>query len=145
MRYRCARRNAEGTSNWSNSGTGSTGANGLPIFTDGSSATRSFAENTTGIQSIGDPISATDPEGTTLTYSLEGTDQASFALDDDQLQTQSGETYNYEEKNSYEVTVRVEDGQGGSNAIEVTINLTDEQEPPETPASPRSRRPPQRA
>ena len=32
--------------------------------------------------------------------------------------------------------MRVEDGQGGSNTIEVTINLRDETEPPEDPAAP---------
>ena len=66
--------NPEGWSEWSALGTGSTSANQRPEFTDGSSATRRMDENTTGVQNIGDPISATDPESTTLTYSLEGHD-----------------------------------------------------------------------
>ena len=128
----------EGTSPWSLSGPGTTIANQAPTFNEGSSATRRIAENTTGTHNIGNPITATDRDGGTPSYRLEGTDAASFTLDtnDGQLQTRSGVTYNYEEKNSYEVTVRVEDGQGGSNAIEVTINLNDEQEPPETPDPP---------
>ena len=126
----------EGDSDWSQSVTVTTVANQAPTFNEGSSTTRRIAENTTGTHNIGNPITATDNDGGTLTYRLEGTDLASFALDDNQLQTLSGETYDYEAKNSYEVTVRVEDGQGGSNTIEVTINLDDEPEPPEDPAAP---------
>ena len=129
-------RSPEGESQWSESVTVSTVANQAPTFNRGTRITRSFAENTTGTHDIGNPITATDRDGGTPSYSLEGTDQASFALDNNQLQTLSGETYDYEEKNSYEVIVRVEDGQGGSNTIEVTINLTDVREPPETPDPP---------
>ena len=129
-------RSPEGQSQWSESVTVSTVANQAPTFNEGSSTTRRIAENTTGTHNIGNPITATDRDGGTLTYRLEGTDQASFSLDGNQLQTLSGVIYNFEEKNRYEVTVRVEDGQGGSNTIEVTINLIDEQEPPETPNPP---------
>ncbi len=127
----------EGTSQWSPSGNGRTGANQAPTFTEGSSTTRRLVENTTGAHNIGNPITASDGDGGTLTYHLEGTDRASFSLDGNQLQTQSGETYDYEEKSSYVVIVRVQDGQGGSNTIEVAINLIDRQEPPETPSAPR--------
>ena len=126
----------EGTSPWSDSGNGTTIANQAPTFSEGSSTTRSLAENTTGVHNVGNPVTATDGDGGTLRYLLGGTDQSSFTLDVDQLQTVAGVTYDYEEKNSYEVTVRVEDGQGGSNTIEVTIDLIDQQEPPETPAAP---------
>ena len=129
-------RSPEDESQWSESVTVSTVANQAPTFNEGTRASRSIAENTTGTQDIGNPIIATDRDGGTLSYRLGGTDQASFTIDDNQLQTLSGETYDYEKKNSYKVTVRVEDGQGGSNTIEVTINLIDQQEPPETPASP---------
>ena len=103
------------------------GANQVPTFSEGASATRSFAENTGGGQNIGNPVSATDSDGGTLTYSLEGTDAASFDLvsTSGQLQTRSGVVYDYEVKNRYEVTVRVSDGQGGSTTIDVTVNLTD--------------------
>ena len=126
----------EGTSLWSDAGNGRTVANQAPTFNEGSTTTRRFAENTTGTRDIGNPVSATDSDGGTLSYSLEGEDRASFALDGDQLQTRAGETYDYEEKDRYEVVVRVEDGQGGSNTIEVTVALNDEQEPPEDPAAP---------
>ena len=126
----------EGTSQWSDSGNGRTVANQAPTFTEGSSTTRRLAENTTGTQDVGNPITASDGDGGTLTYRLEGTDRASFTLNVNQLRTVAGVTYDYEEKNSYVVIVRVEDGQGGSNTIEVAINLIDQQEPPETPSAP---------
>ncbi len=129
-------RSPAGQSPWSESVTVSTVVNQAPTFNEGPSTTRSIAENTTGTQGIGDPITATDRDGGTPTYHLEGTDQASFALNGNQLQTRAGETYDYEEKSSYKVTVRVEDGQGGSNSIEVTINLIDQQEPPGRPDAP---------
>ena len=105
-------------------------ANQRPTFSEGASATRSFAENTGAGQNIGNPVSATDSDGGTLTYSLEGTDAASFDIvaTSGQLQTKSGVTYDYGVKNRYEVTVRVSDGQGGSTTIDVTIDLTDASE-----------------
>ena len=51
---------------------------------------RSVAENTEPGQAIGDPVTATDPEGNTLTYSLGGTDADAFGIDEanGQLRTQ---------------------------------------------------------
>ena len=129
-------RSDEGVSPWSESADARTVANRAPTFNEGTRTTRSFAENTTGTHDIGNPITARDNDGGTLSYDLEGTDQASFALDGDQLQTRPGLTYDFEGKPNYDVTVRAEDGQGGSNTIAVTINLIDEREPPETPAAP---------
>ena len=120
----------EGVSPWSESADVRTVANRAPTFNEGTRTTRALAENTTGTHDVGNPITARDNDGGTLSYDLEGADQASFALDGDQLQTQPGLTYDFEEKPSYDVTVRVEDGQGGSNTIAVTVNLIDEREPP---------------
>ena len=124
-------RNAEGTSDWSPSGQGSTGANELPVFTDGSSATRALDENTTGVQDIGDPVSATDPENTTLTYSLEGTDKDAFTIDtgSGQLRTKSDQTYDHEATPRYVLSIKATDGHGGSSTILVLINLNDVNEP----------------
>ena len=131
-------RSDEGESLWSESVEATTSANRAPTFNEGTSTTRRFAENTTGTNDIGNPMTATDRDGGTPAYSLEGTDAASFSVDasDGQLSTRSGQTWDFEAKPRYEVTVRVEDGQGGSNTIAVTIHLTDLQEPPEDPAAP---------
>ncbi len=131
-------RNAQGESSWSPSVTGTTIANQSPVFTEGTSTTRSIAENTGAGQNIGNPVSATDGDSDPLTYSLEGRDASAFTIvsGSGQLSTQSGETYDYETKDSYSVTVRAQDSKGGSATIAVTITLTDENEPPSRPAAP---------
>ncbi len=129
-------RSPEGESDWSESADARTVANRAPTFNEGTSTTREVAENTTGTNDIGNPLTARDIDGGTLTYDLEGTDQAAFALDGAQLETQPGVTYDFEAKPRYDVIVRVEDGQGGSNTIAVRINLTDQQERPGTPDAP---------
>ena len=125
-------RSPEGTSDWSGSGTGSTSPNELPVFTDGSSATRSFAENTSGTHNVGDPVGATDPEKTTLTYSLEGAHADSFSIDtrSGQLKTRTGKTYDYEATPRFSVNVKATDGHGGDRSIPVSIDLTDLNEVP---------------
>ena len=131
-------RNAQGVSNWSPSATGTTTANQSPVFSEGTSTTRSIAENTSAGQNIGNPISATDSNNDQITYSLEGRDASAFTVQSNsgQLITRSGQTYDYETKNSYSVTVRAQDGKGGSATIAVSITLTDENESPGRPAAP---------
>ncbi len=100
--------------------------NSLPAFSDGDSTTRSVAENTASGQNIGTAVAATDADtGDTLTYSLSGTDAASFSIVDTSGQLQTKASLNYEAKTSYTVTVSVSDGNGGSDSITVTINVTD--------------------
>ena len=50
--------------------------NAAPIFTDGSSTTRSIAEDTASGVNIGSPVDATDADNQRLTYTLGGTDAA---------------------------------------------------------------------
>jgi hypothetical protein len=72
--------NGETPSAWSPSGTGST-ANSLPVFSDTAAAARSVAENAVAETNVGAAVAATDDDTTdTLTYSLGGTDAASFAI-----------------------------------------------------------------
>ena len=105
---------------------GDEGTNNPPVFTDGSSTTRSVAENTVSGQNIGSAVSATDRDsGDTLTYTLGGTDAASFRIVSTSGQLQTHAALDYETKNSYSVTVSVSDGNGGSDSITVTINVTD--------------------
>ena len=101
-------------------------ANTAPAFAS-DTATRSFAENTAAGTNIGVAVTATDADNDDLTYSLGGTDAASFQIvaGTGQLQTKSGVTYDFETKSSYSVTVTASDGNGGSDSIGVTITLTD--------------------
>ena len=112
--------------------------NQVPVFTEGSSTSRSVAENTAPNQNIQDPVSATDADRDRLTYRLSGSDAGSFTINSSngQLRTRSGVTYNYEDRDRYEVTVEADDGHGGNAFIDVTIHLTDVNEPPKAPSAP---------
>ena len=120
----------EGTSGWSASGSGKTNApdNSAPVFPD-TTLTRSVAENSPADVNVGEPIPAANDvdAGDTLTYSMEGADKDSFNFDPStrQITTRAGVDYDYETTPSYEVTVKVDDGRGGTDTVGVTINLTD--------------------
>ena len=131
----------EGTGDWSRSGTGTPNpdvANRPPAFS-GTTRTFNIAENTGPGVDIGVPVAATDRDGDVLTYTLEGTDADSFSIlstgTGGQIQTSAA--LNHEEKASYSVTVRVSDGRGGTDAVNVTIRVTDVNgEAPDTPLAP---------
>ena len=113
------------------------GANVAPTFTEGTSTTRSVAENTAPLQNIGAPVAATDADsGDTLGYTLGGTDFKSFSihLNTGQLLTQAA--LDFETKSSYAVSISVSDGNGGTDSISVTITVTDVNEQPGRPAAP---------
>ena len=107
--------------------------NRSPRFTEGASTSRSVPENTSAGASIGGPIAARDPNGDTLTYSLGGTDLASFAIVASSGQLQTRAALDFETRNTYAVTVSVRDGKnsagnpdsGTDDTIGVSINVTD--------------------
>ena len=99
--------------------------NSAPVFTEGTSTTRSVAENTASGQNIGAPVTATDADTSdTLTYTLGGTDAAAFGIVRSSGQLQTSAPLNFETKDSYAVTVSVSDGDGGADSINVTIDVT---------------------
>ncbi len=98
--------------------------NTAPTFTEGASTTRSVAENTATNVNIGNAVAATDPENDTLTYTLGGTDAASFDIESTTGQLQTKSTLDYETKSTYTVTITVSDG-SLTDTITVSINITD--------------------
>ena len=132
--------NADGNSDWSSPGSGST-ANNAPQFSS-SSTTRTLAE-TVGdatvqtAANIGAVITATDADNDTLEYTLEGTDKDKFTIGSTsgQIQTKVGESYDYETDTSYAVTVKASDGTA-NDTISVTINITNATEKPLAPVAP---------
>ena len=104
-----------------------TGQNELPGFSRTGPIVLSVDENTRPGQNIGDPVSATDEDNDRLTYTLEGMDPDYFNIvsTTGQIRTKSGVTYDYEITMSYSVTVKVDDGNGGTDTVEVTINVAD--------------------
>ena len=116
-----------------------TNVNEAPVFSDGISTSRSIEENTASGINIGSAVSATDVDsGTTLTYTLGGTDAASFGIVSSSGQLQTKAALDYETKTSYSVTVSVSDGNGGTDSITVTINVTDVPDTPDPPLSERT-------
>ena len=74
-------------------------------------------------------VTATDPDGETLTYSLSGLDASSFTIPDagtGELRATVG--LDHETKESYEVVVTATDPYGLSDSITLTISVTDVQE-----------------
>ena len=99
--------------------------NNPPVFTDGTSTTRRVAENTPANTNFGSAVTATDPDGDTLTYTLSGTNAASFSIDSSRGQLQTVSALDYETKNTYSVTITAADPRGLKTNIAVTINITD--------------------
>ena len=100
-----------------------------PVFTEGSSATRTIAENTAAGVNIGAPVAATDADDDTLTYTLSGADAAAFSIDPTTGQLRTRAALDYETKSTYTVTVTVSDGTFTST-LTVTIGVTDIDEIP---------------
>ena len=129
--------NEVGAGDWSPTGQGTTD-NAVPEFVEGDAAARSFPENAPAGVAVGAPVAATDPEGGPLRYTLGGEDAASVDLDvaSGQLRTRADAGYDHETDAELVVTVTVDDGHGGVASIEVTIAVTDVDEPPAAPDAP---------
>ena len=111
--------------------------NAPPAFS-AATATRSVPENSPASTNVGAPVTATDGDNDPLAYSLEGTAATAFEIvsTSGQIRTTAGETYDRETQSSYAVTVKADDGNGGTDTIAVTITLTNVIEPPGRPAAP---------
>ena len=105
-------------------------------------------ENTPAGENIGSPVSASDLDTTTLTYSLEGPDAGLFSFTTRTGQLRTKAPLNHEDPRCYDattpsdtkcyyfVTVIVVDGAGGSDATGVRIIVGDRIEPASAPARP---------
>ena len=118
--------------------------NEAPEFDDGPATTRTVPENTGRNQNIGAPVAATDPDsGDRLTYTLGGTDAASFDIVASSGQLRTRAALDFEATSTYSVTVSVHDSKdkfgAGDTATDdettVTINVDDVEEVPEFPSS----------
>ena len=104
--------------------------NNAPVFSD-ATLSRSVEANTPAGQNVGAAIpAATDADNDILVYSLEGADAASFEFDaaSRQIGTRTGVTYGGKGKTSYLVTVKADDGWGGTDTVAVTVTVTNMQE-----------------
>ena len=97
---------------------------------------RNVAENKEPGEPVGAPLSATDPDGDALTYSLSGPHAISFAVDSGTGQVQTRAVLDYERRSRYAVQVEVRDGRGGRSSLPVAIDVIDVEEPPLAPDAP---------
>ena len=98
--------------------------NNAPAFDGSSSTTRMVAENAAAGAYVGDPVTAMDADDDSLTYSLSGS--MYFNVNDDgQIMTTA--MLDDDVMPSHTVTVTADDGNGGTDSIEVTITVTDMQ------------------
>ena len=122
--------------------------NSPPAFPPTEDGRREVAEDATGGDAVGAPVVATDLNAgdsnvnAALSYSLSGTDAASFTIDaaSGQISLAQNVTLDYEGKRSYRVTVEVTDGHDELGDDEdpdvidarqnVTIDVTDVNEAP---------------
>ena len=97
-------------------------------------------ENTRSGQNLGSAISATDADSNSLTYTLEGPGKDSFTIVSSSGQIRTNSPLDHETRQSYSVTVKVDDRQKRSNSVaakSVTITVDNVREPPPAPAAPR--------
>ena len=90
-----------------------TEVNEPPSFPDGP-GTRSIPENSGPGEKIGDPVTADDPEGDDLQYSLGGKDAKSFDIDESTGQLRTDAELDHEKRDTYEVEVSVSEDDGNS-------------------------------
>ena len=129
--------NDEGESGWSATGSGATGsiANDPPVFTSPPDALE-VAENSAGGANVG-RVAATDPDGDTLTYTLDSASAAAFDIDSGGVITvASGAALDHETTPSYSVAVTAADINDATAVHTVTIRVTDVDEPPAAPGAP---------
>ncbi len=83
---------------------------------------RNVLGNTPANENVGAPVEAVDPDGDVLTYTLEGVDRDNFTIDDSgQIKTLA--PLNPQGQNTHQVTVKADDGKGGTATIAVIITV----------------------
>ena len=133
--------NVSGAGPWSDSGAG-TPNNIPPVIAGGDNQTISVPENLArgGQTNIGAAFTATDPDGNTYLWNwkLGGVDEDSFWLGKTggQMQVRQLTQLDYEYKTSYSLTVTAKDANDGTDTINVTVSITDVDEPPGKPHAP---------
>ena len=83
-----------------------------------------MAGNPSPSEPFGDPITATDADGDTITYSVWGADAEHFDIDPVSGQLLTRGTYDFNRKRGYTVIVRAGDGKGGSANFVIGILIT---------------------
>ena len=116
--------------------------NAAPEFVEGATAVRYVEEDDDSDrpnrtpETIGEPVTAMDDDNPTLNYTLSGTDATSFRVTAGDGQLMTSAPLDFETKDTYTVVVTADDGSGGTDQINVTIEVKDRDEWPTLAASP---------
>ena len=117
--------------------------NMAPVFNlkDAAGGKRFMSQGVSGAKKLQTPVTATDPDGHTVTYALEGPDAEQFNIDaaTGQLFTRGDVIYGNEAGVPYRVAVRASDRFGASRTLDITIvNRFDPggSIPPQNPGAP---------
>ena len=106
--------------------------NQMPVFESG--ITREVAEDAKAGDKVGGPVTANDPDGDSLTYSISGgADMGAFEITSGgQITVKEGTKLDFEgSQTTYVIEVTADDPFGMSDSTTVTITVTDANEPPE--------------
>ena len=96
-----------------------------PKFADGFRASRSLTENARPGDAVGDPIAATHPDDFEITYSISGTDAASFTVDEETGQIRVKEGVELELGQTLTLNLTATDSAGFGAIIIVTIEVVE--------------------
>ena len=80
-------------------------------------------ENSAADKNIGDPITAADPEGGAVSYSLTGANAGLFGIDVSSGQVKTKAPLNYEAASEYTVAFTASDAASNTASIDVTITV----------------------
>ena len=87
-------------------------------------------ENSPAGANVGQPVTAKDPDGDTITYSLSGTGSEFFDIKSSgQITVGQGTNLDHETTPQYSITVHADDGQGGTDRVDIIVNVKDVDEP----------------
>ena len=99
-----------------------------PEFPPDETGARTIAENSPSGTPIGNPVTATDEAGHILTYTIGGTDAASFGIDRSSGQLLTRSSLDYEIKNSFAFLLTVADPTNASVSIPVSVMVSNLEE-----------------
>ena len=105
-------------------------SNRPPVFPD-TVPDLSIPENTPPGRNVGSPLEASDSESDPLTYSLSGASEFVVGSTSGQIQVAPGADLDFESgRTSFSVTVTADDDFGGTDTVDVAINITGVNEAP---------------
>jgi len=99
-----------------------------PVITSGNTVVGWLENSATG--TLVYTATATDADGTgeNITFAMSGTDASSFSMNSATGEVTSAVVPDYETKNQYSITITASDGTNTSSALQVTINVSNQQD-----------------